>query len=519
MVSARTRCLLASTIVASLLAPARAREHEYYRLETIAVSASPTHSRDKKWKPAAGKNPVLEVSGIAPLDDGRIAVSVRAGEVWFIDGITRDADGDDRESIATSSPPTPTYHLFASGLHEPMGLVRRGSDYFVVQRTELTRLRDLDGDDVADEYSTIGKGWGCTGNYHEYAYGPEIDRDGNFWITLNSTLGKGQIRDQRRWRGWAVRIDPTGALRPVATGFRSPCGIGQNAEGDLFATDQQGNWIATCSLLHIRPGVFFGHPDGLRSTRERQSTVAPIRKLPSGLSWPKALRAVPQLRPPAVWFPYKKAGQSATDVVSDSTGGRFGPFAGQLFVGEFRLAAIYRVSLEKVNGDYQGAVFPFRHGFASAVVRLGFTKSGSLYAGLTNRGWSSIGGASYGLQRLVWTGETPFEIRTMSARPDGFELEFTVPVEPESASSPASYTFESYTYLLHEKYGSDEIDRRRLAIRSAVVSNDARRVRLELDGLRDGYVHELRASGVRAADGRSLLHDDAYYTLNARPTE
>jgi len=28
-----------------------------------------------------------------------------------------------------------------------------------------------------------------TGHYHEYAYGPELDHDGNLWLTLNIGLG------------------------------------------------------------------------------------------------------------------------------------------------------------------------------------------------------------------------------------------------------------------------------------------------------------------------------------------
>ena len=46
------------------------------------------------------------------------------------------------------------------------------------------------------------------------------------------------------------------------------------------------------------------------------------------------------------------------DVVLDNTGGKFGPFARQLFIGEFRLSE-NRVFLEKVGGEYQGACFGF----------------------------------------------------------------------------------------------------------------------------------------------------------------
>jgi hypothetical protein len=227
--------------------------------------------------------------------------------------------------------------------------------------------------------------------------------------------------------------------------------------------------------------------------------------------------ALPELKPPAVWLPYLKMGQSSTDIALDDTGGKFGPFAGQLFVGDFTMALVSRVDLEKVGGEYQGACFPFRQGFASAVARLRFGEDGSLFAGLTNRGWSSRGTASYGLQRLAWTGRTPFEILRMKARPDGFELAFTEPVDPRTAADPASYAGSSYTYLYTDKYGSPEVDPAPLKVNSAAVGPDGRTVRLVVDGLRRYHVHELHARGVQSAGGDGLLHPVGYYTLNNLP--
>jgi hypothetical protein len=177
------------------------------------------------------------------------------------------------------------------------------------------------------------------------------------------------------------------------------------------------------------------------------------------------------------------------------------------------------VFLEKVGGEYQGACFPFRYGFASAVLRMAQGTDGSMFVGLTNRGWSSLGIASYGLQRLIWTGETPFEVQEMRARPEGFELVFTKPVNRETAANVASYALSSYTYLYHATYGSDEIQNKDLTITEAIVSDDGLRVHLKVNGLRELFVHELIAKGLRSADGEPLLHAEAYYTLNRIPAE
>ena len=117
-----------------------------------------------------------------------------------------------------------------------------------------------------------------------------------------------------------------------------------------------------------------------------------------------------------------------------------------------------RVFLEKVQGRYQGACFPFRQGFGSGNVPVRFAPDGSLIAGGTSRGWGSRGTKSFAVERVVWTGKTPFEIHEMRARPDGFELTFTQPVDPKTAGDPASYKLLTYTYIYQASYGSPEVD-------------------------------------------------------------
>ncbi len=163
------------------------REDDYYRLVTLTASKSPSASRSKSWKPSPEGLP-LEISGMEFLPDARLAVAIRKGEVWFIDGVYDDP------------PVNLTYHRFASALHEPLGLLLHQGDLYTAQRTELTRMQDLDGDQVADAYSTVAKGWGVTGNYHEYAFGPALDGKGNLWVTLN--LGMGLTPEQKRQVAW-----------------------------------------------------------------------------------------------------------------------------------------------------------------------------------------------------------------------------------------------------------------------------------------------------------------------------
>jgi glucose/arabinose dehydrogenase len=494
---------------------AKATESDFYRVVTIKTSLA-SDSRSKNWKPAPDSL-VLEVSGMAKLPDGRLAVAIRKGEVWLLSNVYDDP------------PNNVGYHRFASSLHEPLGLLFHQGTLITTQRTEMTRLIDNNKDDVCDEYRTVATGWGVTGNYHEYAFGPEADGQGNLWLTLNLGLGlKGEQKSaaitnktlgfsQALWRGWGMIVMPDGQLKPMCAGMRSPSGLGYNLSGDVFYSDQQGNWVATNSLHHLRSGAFFHHPESLASVDQPGSTIDPVAAIPDGLPFPEAVKKLSILKPPAVWLPYKKVGQSATDIMVDGSAGKFGPFAGQLFVGEFTQSSINRVFLEKINGEYQGACFPFREGFASAVLRLEQGTDGSVFAGLSNRGWSSLGPASYGLQRLVWTGRIPMEMKEIRAQPDGFEIVFTKPVNREIASQTDAYRLSSHTYRYQSQYGSDDILEKPLEVSKATVSDDGLRVRLVVHPLRELFVHTVNASGVRSVDGEPLLHHEGYYTLNQIP--
>jgi hypothetical protein len=262
-----------------------------------------------------------------------------------------------------------------------------------------------------------------------------------------------------------------------------------------------------------------GNPSG-NKWYDLTSALGPRPKDPvSGSRMHVEARKIPELVPTAIYFPYGKMGQSASGIACDLTGGKFGPFGKQLFVNDQTHSTVMRVFLEKVNGRYQGALFPFREGFGSGNLSIEFAPDGSLFVGGTDRGWGARGGKPFALERLAWTGQTPFEVHEMRARPDGFELTFTEPVSADTAGSAESYRIETYTYIYQSSYGSPEVDRTRPVVKSANVSADGMSVRLILDSLQEGHVHELHLPGVRSKSGKPLLHGSAYYTLNAVPEE
>lgn len=500
--ASRCRCLGILVCVIALVAP-RAEavtaepnwdvradvptEEDYYRLFELPIP----------------EGVVLEVGALEFLPDGRLAAASRRGEIYLIEN---PLDSDARQV---------QFRQFAQGLHEVLGLDSQDGWLFATQRCELTRIRDEDGDGQADRFETVNDDWAISGDYHEYAFGSKFDANGDVWVVLCLT---GSFSSQCAYRGWCVRIRPDGSLVPTCSGIRSPGGIGANIDGDMFYTDNQGPWNGTCSLKWLRPGSFQGHPGGNRwyELAEDQMGAAP-REPESGSRIMIEAAKIPEYEPPAILFPYKKMGQSASGVVCDTSQGRFGPFAGQLFVGDQTFSTVMRCDLERVQGHYQGACFPFRSGFGSGTLALEMTADGALFVGGTNRGWGSRGTKPFALERLTWSGNVPFEIQHMRARHNGFELVFTQPVDRESAGRTDSYELSTYTYIFQSSYGSPEVDHTTPEIASATVSDDARSVRLVIDGLQAGHVHELHSEGVRSASGLPLLHTEAYYTLNYLP--
>jgi azurin/glucose/arabinose dehydrogenase len=463
------------------------KEDDFYRIITIPIP------EDIK----------MEVGGLQALPDGRLAASTRRGEVWLIGNPYLKGDGK------------PSFHRFASGLHEPLGLLYRGKDFLISQRGEVTRLEDTDQDGVADVYDSFAK-WPLSGNYHQYSYGPVKLPNGELLVTLNlDWVGKGA--SQSKWRGWMLKLGEDGSLTPFATGLRSPSAFG-SYKGDIFYTENQGDWVGSGRMTHLEKGDFAGNPAGLRWSSEPGS---PVKLKPedipdTGEPLYDVAKRTAGMKAPAVWFPHTIIGISTSGFVEDATNGAFGPFSGQMFVGDQGHSIISRVDLEKVNGVWQGTVFPFREGFMSGILRLEWGLDGSIFVGQTSRGWSATGKKEFGIQRLVWTGKMPFEMKTIRSMPDGFEITFTSPVDKNTAADAGSYKLNSFTYKYHHTYGSPIVNTSELPLKGIIVSEDGMKARLVVEPgvLRKGYIHEIKAEGVRGTEGNTLLHATGYYTLN-----
>lgn len=488
-----------------------AKEEDYFKIMRVPVP----------------EGTVLEVGGLAVMPNGDLGVATRRGDVFIVENPTS---------------ARPFFRRFASGLHEVLGLVYKDGAFYCSQRGELTKLVDSNMDGVADRFETIYT-FPLSGNYCEYNY-LKAAPDGSFFVSCNLAFPEVEWwrpESPVPWRGWALHIQEDGSMDPWATGMRSPAGLGM-IDGELFYADNQGDWIGSGGIVHLKKGAFTGHPAGLVWTSQAESPLKLTQEQLFAKADPRITKddfgrdvkpenvenenfmtlfeieeSFPEVQLPAVWLPHGILGISNSEIL-EIPAGVFGPFAGQVLIGDQGQSKVMRVFMEKVDGEYQGAAWDFRSGFQSGVLRLAWANDGSLFVGETNRGWGSAGEASEGLQRLVWNKNVPFEMRAVRAMPDGFEIEFTKPAVIKTAEDIASYSVESFIYKYHPVYGSPPVNLEKSMVRGVKVSEDGMKARIIVDNLRPNYIYNITLAGLRERENTfSLVHPTAYYTLNNIP--
>ena len=202
-----------------------------------------------------------KVGGMDFLPDGRLVISTwdPSGSVYILDGV----QGGDPSAVTVSR--------FASGLAEPLGLEVVDGEIYVLQKQELTHLMDHDGDGVCDEYRSVANGWKVSANFHEFAFGL-VHHEGHFYATLAAAIiaGGSSPSPQLADRGHVVRIAMDGSYDLIAAGLRTPNGIGFGTDGEIYISDNQGDWFALVEdpppqagrLLRLPVGRSGGHRRG-----------------------------------------------------------------------------------------------------------------------------------------------------------------------------------------------------------------------------------------------------------------
>jgi cytochrome c len=428
-----------------------------------------------------------KVGGMDFMSDGSLAISVwdPSGGVYLL------------SNVSSGDPSKIKVKQIAAGLAEPLGLKVINDTIYIMQKQELTRLVDTNGDQIIDEYQCVNNSWPASANFHEFGFGL-AEKDGDLYATLAIAIQPGGASGlaQLASRGRVAKFDlPSGALTFVAGGLRTPNGIGIGVDNEIFVADNQGDWLPSSKILHVTPGAFFG----CRSV-DSAGTVTLKDKLP------------------VVWLPQDEIGNSPSTPLAINDG----PYKGQMIHGEVTHGGIKRVFVEKVNGEYQGVVFRFIQGLEAGVNRIVWGPDGALYVGgVGNPGnWQQSGKLWYGLQRLKYNDKPMFEMLAVRAKNDGVEIEFTQPLREGDGWEIADWEIRQWRYVPTVAYGGPKVDNVALKVLSASVSNDRKKVSLQLEGMKAGHVIYIHMNDAYVSEaGLPLWSTEAWYTMNQIPMD
>ncbi len=179
------------------------------------------------------------------------------------------------------------------------------------------------------------------------------------------------------------------------------------------------------------------------------------------------------------------------------------------------------MSLERVAGEWQGAVYPLsiepaagQPTFEGPLV-CQVSPLGDVYVGnIRDSGWGA-GSNTGSIVRLRWRGDLPAGIAAVRAAVEGFAITFTKPVDRGRAADAAYYAVSSFRRIPTPNYGGPDHDRRMETIASVTVSDDARQATLRLADVRPGFVYEFHVRNVSSE--KQFFPAEAYYTLRKRP--
>ena len=197
--------------------------------------------------------------------------------------------------------------------------------------------------------------------------------------------------------GGGIRLLPGHPAKEVGFGMRNPYGWCSGPEGEVFFTDNQGEWVATNKLCHLVEGRFNGFPNpdpeaACFKTGGQDDHLGALR-----------LGAVDQRRRLRQQRRQVRAVRGA--ILPGRVDVRRGHHPGPGGEGERRLP---------------GRCFPFWGKGLLGPLCLTFDPKGRLWVGsITEPGWMAQPdrGALY---RIDWTGKTPFEIQSIHVLPARF---------------------------------------------------------------------------------------------------
>ena len=446
------------------------RESGPYAIDEITL---PFENPWKSW---------IRPGDFAFFSDDRAAMSTWSGDIWVVDGVD-----DDLDKL--------TWKRYATGFHMPMGLEVVDDVLHVLDRDQITRLHDLNGDGEPDFYENFNNDFHVTHHFHEFTLDLDRDPDGNF---IFAKAARHALPAKVKHHGTIMKVDPEGKnLEIICTGFRVPNGVAVGPNGEITTSDQEGHWTPSTRINWCSPGSFHGYMWG-GSIPDRKDYDKPITFLP-------------------INFDNSGAGQAW--VPSD----RWGPFKGHLVHTSFGRGKVYLVLMERVGGQIQGGAVEFPVLTNTGLMRPDFRdKDGQLYlTGLW--GWGTKRPDAGGFYRMRYTGKPVHMPAALKVNKAGVAVTYTQALDRASVKDLANYTVRRWNYKWTSRYGSDlfklngEQGTEEVALKAASLSEDGKTILLEIDDLREVMQMQLNLR-LKAADG-TRVEQVFYHTINTLSKE
>jgi hypothetical protein len=421
--------------------------------------------------------------------------------------------------------------LVSEELILPLGAYWLEEGLFVLERHELSKWTDKDGDGIPETKETHASGW-ISVNFHDFSFGLGY-HDGYLYGALSTSLhmnqeerdsakanpddpiagqlggGKGKTRGGNapchEFRGCVMKISvETGEIEWIAGGLRTPNGVGTGPGGIVLAPDNQGDFKPSNGIYVAKNGEFFG----------KYNATFSHDNLPDG--GVPSMYSDKEPTPPAIWLPQNEVGNSpsATLLIPDDK-----PFAGQVLSADLTQGAIHRIFMEEVDGTWQGAAFRHTMGLEGGPNDIKWGPDGALYVGAMGSGGSGgwgWGKTLFGLQRLAPTGKTAFEYEKIEATKDGFRVTFTEPVKAGQLEKLDNWQVTAWTYVATPFYGGPKREEHKANVTGVKVADDRKSAELIVDGRRANYVYHIRIDAT-SEKGEQMWSPESWVTFHKAP--
>ncbi|MBX3438749.1 MAG: hypothetical protein KF861_14740 [Planctomycetaceae bacterium] len=390
---------------------------------------------------------LMFLSGVDFLGDD-VYVSTVHGDVWKLTGMD-----DDLDEVV--------WKRYATGLYQPLGLKVVDGKVLVLERGQLTRLHDLNGDGEADFYESFNADWYVGGGEHSFDTCLETDPEGNFYF---HSTGDPHVPTG----GTLMKVSADGQRSEVfSTGFRHPIGLGVLPDGRITGADQEGNWMPSTRIDIYRKGGFYG------DFRCHHCETPP--ELYDG---------------PLCWLPRQMDGSAGGQVAVPPE--HWGPLGGRYLHMSFGRCRMMLLMMQQLGEIEQAGAVDLGLQFESGIQRGRFRPNdGHLYV-VGMDGWQTAAVVDGCLQRVRHTGQSWMSPTDLAIEPGGIRLTFSEPLDRDVAANPERYHIEQWNYRWSGEYGSarysvsnlDAEGQDVVPIQTATVREDGRQVFLTVPNIK-----------------------------------